>query len=63
MAVISLKTLEKKRTKAHAMLVASLSKAKLDGMRADSQVLSQAIPLERQVYSLDEDKGGDLHIR
>ena len=63
MAVISLKTLEKKRTKAQAMLVASLSKAKLDGLRAVSQVLSQAIPLERQVYSLDNDKGGDLPIR
>ena len=49
--------------KAQAMLVASLSKAKLDGMRAVSQVLTQAIPLERLVYSLDDDKGGDLPIR
>ena len=63
MVIISLKTQEKKRTKAQAMPVASLSKAKLDGMRAASQVLSQAIPLERKVYSLDDDKGGDLPIR
>jgi hypothetical protein len=63
MAVISLKTLEKKCTKAQAMLVASLSKAKLDGMRAVSQVLSQAIPLERQAYSLDDDKGGAAPIK
>ena len=63
MAIISLKTLEKKRTKAQAMLVASLSKAKLDGMRAVSQVLSQAIPLERQAYSLDDDKGGAAPIK
>jgi hypothetical protein len=45
------------------MLVASLSKAKLDGMRAVSQVLSQAIPLERLAYSLDDDMGGDLPIK
>ena len=63
MAVISLKTQENKRTKAQAILVASLSKAKLDGMRAVSHVHIQAIPLERQVYSLDDDKGGDLPIR
>ena len=63
MAVISLKTLEKKCTKAQAMLVASLSKAKLDGMRAVSQVLSQAIPLERLAYSLDDDKGGAVAIK
>ena len=44
------------------MLVASLSKAKLDGMRAVSQVLSQAIPLERLAYSLDDDKGGAVPI-
>jgi hypothetical protein len=63
MEVISLKTLENKRAKAQAMLVASLSKAKLDDMRAVSQVLSQAIPLERQAYSLDDDKGGGVPIK
>jgi hypothetical protein len=45
------------------MLVASLSKAKLDGMRAVSQVLSQAIPLERLAYSLDDDKGSAVAIK
>ena len=45
------------------MLVASLSKAKLDGMRAVSQVLSQAIPLERLAYSLDDDKGLAMPIK
>ena len=44
-------------------LVAALSKAKIDGMRAVSQVLSQAIPLERLVYSLDDDKGGAVPIK
>ena len=58
MQLITRETLEKsaRRPKRH-QLVAALSKAKLDGMRAVSQVLSQAIPLERLAYSLDDDKG------
>jgi hypothetical protein len=63
MAVISRETLEKKRTKHQAALVAALSKAKIDGMRAVSQVLSQAIPLERKAYSLDSDRGETMSIR
>ena len=63
MAVISRETLGKKRTKAQAQLVAALSKAKLDGMRAVSQVLSQAIPMERLAYSLDDGKGGAAPIK
>ena len=63
MAVISRETLEKKRTKHQAALVAALSKAKIDGMRAVSQVLSQAIPLERKAYSLDTDRGEAISIR
>ncbi len=63
MAVISRETLGKKRTKAQAQLVATLSKARLDGMRVVSQVLSQAIPLERLAYSLDDDKGGAVAIK
>ena len=57
MTLISRETLAKKRTKAQALLVASLSKAKIDGMEAVSQVLAQAIPLERQAYSLDTEGG------
>jgi hypothetical protein len=63
MQLITRETLEKKRTKAQVQLVAALTKAKLDGMRAVSQVLSQAIPLERLAYSLDDDKGGAVHIK
>ena len=63
MQLISRETLEKKRTKAQAQLVAALTRAKLDSMRAVSQVLSQAIPLERQAYSLDDDKGGAVAIK
>jgi hypothetical protein len=62
MQVISRETLEKKHTKHQAALIAALSKARLDGMRVVSQVLSQAIPLERQAYSLDDDKGGAVSI-
>jgi hypothetical protein len=63
MQLITRETLEKKRTKAQAALVASLSKAKLDGMKAVSQVLAQVIPLERQAFSLDKDdaKGVTIH--
>ena len=63
MAVISRETLGKKRTKAQEQLVAALSKARLDGMRVVSQVLSQAIPLERLAYSLDDDKGSAMPIK
>ena len=63
MAVISRKTLGKKQTKAQVQLVAALSKARLDGMRAVSQVLGQAIPLERLAYSLDKGDGGQLLIK
>jgi hypothetical protein len=63
MAVISRETLGKKRTKAQTQLVAALSKARLDGMRVVSQVLSQTIPLERLAYSLNDDKGGAVAIK
>jgi hypothetical protein len=63
MTVISRETLEKKRTKHQAALVAALSKAKIDGMRAVSQVLSQAIPLERKAYSLDTERSEAMIIR
>jgi hypothetical protein len=62
MQLITRETLGKRPTKARAQLVAALTKAKLDGMRAVSQVLSQAIPLERRAYSLDDDKGGAVPI-
>ena len=63
MQVITLELLRKKKTKALAALVTSLSKAKIDGMKAVSQVLSQAIPLERKVYSLDSDRGEAMNVR
>ena len=63
MQVISRETLEKKHTKHQAALIAALSKARLDGMRVVSQVLNQAIPLERLTYSLDDDKGRAVSIR
>lgn len=63
MNVISQELLNKRRSKARAALVTSLSKAKLDSLRASSQVLTQVIPLERQAYSLDDDKGQALPIK
>jgi len=63
MQVISRETLEKKHAKHQAALIVALSKARLDGMRVVSQVLSQAIPLERLAYSLDDDNGGGVAIK
>ena len=63
MQLITRDTLKKKRTKAQAQLVTALTKAKLDGMRAVSQILSQSIPLERLAYSLDDNRGGAVPIK
>lgn len=57
MQVISLDLYRKRKTKDIAALVASLNRARLDNMRTISQVITQAIPLERQAYSLDKDGG------
>ena len=63
MQLVTRETLKKKGTKAQAQLVTALTKAKLDGMRAVSQILSQAIPLERLAYSLDDDRGSTVPIK
>lgn len=57
MQVISLELYRKRKTKELSALVASLNRARLDNMRTISQVITQAIPLERQAYSLDKDGG------
>ena len=62
MKVISLELYRKRKTKELALLVASLNRAKLDSMRTVSQVITQAIPLERQAYSLDKDGGAERPI-
>jgi hypothetical protein len=63
MQLITRDTLKKKGTKAQTQLITALTKAKLDGMRAVSQILNQAIPLERLAYSLDDDRGGAVPIK
>jgi hypothetical protein len=63
MAVISAETLRKRRTKGQAMLVSALAKAKFDGLRVVSQVLGQAIPLERQAHSIDKEGGREGGIK
>jgi len=62
MQVISLDLYRKRKTRDIALLVASLGKARLDGMRTVSQVITQAIPLARQAYSLDKEGGSDRPI-
>jgi hypothetical protein len=63
MTVITREILDKKRLKGKVMLLDTATRAKIDGMRAVSQVLNQAIPLERKAYSLDDEKGTGLPIR
>ena len=63
MIVISRETLEKKRGKHQAALLAALTKARQDGIKTVSHALSRVIPLERQAYSLDDDQGGAVPIK
>lgn len=53
MQLISLNLYKKRKTKAFAALVASLTRAKTEGIRTLGMVANQVIPLERQAYSLD----------
>lgn len=61
--LISLETHKKKRTKAMVELISTVTRARLDGMRVVSGVLNQAIPLERQAYSLDKEGEGPQAIK
>jgi hypothetical protein len=63
MELITLETYQKRKTKAMVSLVSGLAKHRLEGMRVVSGVLNQAIPLERQAYSLDKDGGGQVPIK
>ena len=63
MELITLETYQKRKTKDMVALVSGLAKARLDSMRVVSGVLNQAIPLERQAYSLDSDDAGALPIK
>lgn len=63
MEAISLDTYGKRKTKHMAALVSSLTKAKFDGLRIVSQVLGQAIPLERQAHSIDKEGGREGGIK
>jgi hypothetical protein len=62
MQVISLDLYKKRNAKNLALLVASVAKAKMEGMRTVAQVVNQAIPLERQAYSLDADGGQERPV-
>ena len=61
--LITRELLAKKKTKYRHLVIETATKARVDGMRAVSQVLTQAIPLERQAFSLDKDEAGMKPIR
>ena len=61
--VIRQDVLGKKRLKGRIQMIAALSKSRIDTLKVASQVLCQAIPLERKAYSLDTDRGEAINIR
>ena len=63
MEVIRQDVLERKRLKGRAQMITALSKSRIDTLKVASQVLSQAIPLERKAYSLDTDRGEIMSIQ
>ena len=63
MEVIRQDVLERKRLKGRTQMITALSKSRIDTLKVASQVLSQAIPLERKAYSLDTDLGEAMSIR
>ena len=63
METIKQEVLEKKRLKGRTQMITALSKSRIDTLKVASQVLSQAIPLERKAYSLDTERGEAMIIR
>jgi hypothetical protein len=63
MELVKQEVLERKRLKGRTQMITALSKSRIDTLKVASQVLSQAIPLERKAYSLDTDRGEAISIR
>jgi hypothetical protein len=63
MEIIKQDVLERKRLKGRIQMITALSRSRIDTLKVASQVLSQAIPLERKAYSLDSDRGETMSIR
>ena len=63
MEIIKQDVLERKRLKGRIQMITALSRSRIDTLKVASQVLSQAIPLERKAYSLDSDRGEAISIR
>ena len=62
MEIIKQDVLERKRLKGRIQMITALSRSRIDTLKVASQVLSQAIPLERKAYSLDSDRGETTSI-
>lgn len=54
---ISLELIKKSRLKHRARMVTAVIKSRIDGADAVSKVLARAIPLERQAFNLDTERG------
>jgi len=63
MEVIRQDVLERKRLKGRTQMITALSRSRIDTLKVASQILSQAIPLERKAYSLDTDRAEAMSIR
>ena len=61
--IIRQDVLERKRLKGRIQMITALSRSRIDTLKVASQVLSQAIPLERKAYSLDSDRGETMSIK
>lgn len=60
--LIRIEIIAKAKLKQRERLVSALIKNRIEGMKAVSQVLNQALPLDRQAFSLDTDRGGVAKI-
>ena len=63
MEIIKQDVLERKRLKGRIQMITALSRSRIDTLKVASQVLSQAIPLERKAHSLDSDRGEAISIK
>jgi hypothetical protein len=63
MEAIKKEILERKRLKGRTQMITALSKNRIDTLKVASQVLSQAIPLERKAYSLDTERSEAMIVR
>ena len=60
---IRIEIIEKGKLRHREKLVTAIIKNRIDGMEAVGRVLKSAIPLDRQAFSLDSDRGDVQSIK